>query len=335
MNKILCFGELLLRYSPTESGDWINNQSMPVFIGGAELNAARSLARWGAPTAYLTQIPDNYLSRHIIDFLASENIDMGRTSLDGSKIGVYYLKQSADLKNKATIYDRKDSAFYNLRAGKLDWENIFENISWFHFSAIVPALNSAMAAVCTEAISIANKKNITVSIDLNYRESLWNWGAQPIDIIPGLVSGCDVVMGNLWSIEKMLGISIPENFKPSKTEAIAQAEITSRELIKKFPRCRQVANTFRMDNNDHTDYYATIYDKDKLTVSSEHVSGNVIDRVGSGDSFMAGLIYGNYKQWPSADIINFAAAAGFSKLFVKGDVNTTPLQSILNSSNVI
>ncbi len=265
-------------------------------MAGAELNVARSLALWEAPTAYLTQIPDNYLSKHIIDFLSSENIDMSRTSLDGNKLGLYYLKQSADLKNKATIYDRKDSSFYNLRAGKLDWDHIFENVGWFHFSAIVPALNSFMAAVCAEAIAAANKKNITVSIDLNYRESLWNWGTEPADIIPELVNGCDVVMGNLWSIEKMLGINIPANFKPTKPEAILQSEITSAELIKKFPRCRQVANTFRMDNNDHTNYYATIFDQGKLSVSREHITDSVVDRVGSGDSFMAGLIYGNYKK---------------------------------------
>jgi 2-dehydro-3-deoxygluconokinase len=328
MSKILCFGELLLRYSPDESGNWIRNQSMPVFIGGAELNVARSLALWNAPTAYLTQIPDNYISHHIIDFLSTKNIDMSRTSLAGNKLGAYYLKQSSDLKNKSTIYDRKDSAFSQLKTGQIDWEKIFDNIHWLHFSAIIPALNANMAAVCAEAIAVANKKNITVSIDLNYRESLWNWGTSPIDVMPELVKGCHVVMGNIWSIEKMLGL-------PTNTKDIAQAEITSRALMKQFPGCRQVANTFRMDMNNHTDYYATLFDGENVFVSNEYKTNKVIDRVGSGDSFMAGLIYGNDKQWPAADIINFAAAAGFSKLFVKGDVNTTPLTSILNSSHVV
>lgn len=335
MGKVLCFGELLLRYSPTESGDWIKKHAMPVFIGGAELNVARSLALWGAPVSYLTQLPDNYLSTHIIDFLSAENIDMSGTSLKGNKVGVYYLKQSSDVKNKSTIYDRTDSSFSCLRAGQLDWNKIFEDISWFHFSAIVPSLNAFMAAVCREAIDVANKKNITVSIDLNYREPLWNWGTEPIKIIPELVKGCDVVMGNLWSIEKMLGIDVPENFTPHKLQALEQAEISAAALIKQFPRCRQVANTFRMDNNRRTDYYATIFEGNTLINSKEYHTDDVIDRVGSGDSFMAGLIYGNHQQWSAQDTINFAAAAGFSKLLIEGDVNTTPLKSILNSSDVI
>ncbi len=280
MKKILCFGELLLRYSPTASGDWLDKQSMPVFVGGAELNVARSLSLWGAPVAYLTQLPDNYLSQHIINFLSKEKVDMNRIVLEGTKLGTYYLKQSSDLKNRSTIYDRKGSSFCCLKTGTLDWNRIFENVGWFHFSAIVPALNASVSSVCAEAIAVANEKNITVSVDLNYRESLWDWGVQPADIMPALVEGCDVVMGNIWSIKKMLGIGTPEKFDETKASAMAQAKTASIEITKRFPRCGIVANTFRMDISERTEYYATLFANGELFSTDTYTTTSTKDRGG-------------------------------------------------------
>ncbi|HYK55470.1 MAG TPA: sugar kinase, partial [Flavisolibacter sp.] len=201
MKRIFCFGELLLRLSPQLEGKWIKEHSMPVFIGGAELNAATALARWDVPVAYGTALPDNYLSKEIIAAVQQKNIDTRKIIFNGNRIGTYYLPQGADLKNAGVIYDRAHSSFWDLQPGQMNWEEVFTDVDWFHFSAISPALNANVAAVCKEAVEAARKKGITISVDLNYRAKLWQWGKQPLEVMPELVQNCDVIMGNLWAAE--------------------------------------------------------------------------------------------------------------------------------------
>ena len=194
MNTIFCFGELLLRLSPRLNGEWIEQNTMPVFIGGAELNVATALAKWKIPVAYGTCLPDNYLSEEIINAVAKKGIDVSKIILNGNRIGTYYLPQGADLKAAGVIYDRAHSSFWELKPGQVNWDEVLEGVSWFHFSAISPALNASVAAVCLEGAEAASKKGITVSIDLNYRAKLWQWGKQPNEIMPKLVRLCDCLL---------------------------------------------------------------------------------------------------------------------------------------------
>lgn len=327
MSKVLCFGELLMRLSPQLSGLWIKNNSMPVFIGGAELNAATALANWGVPISYSTALPDHYLSAEIMDFVAEKGIDTSRIQLRGDRIGTYYLPQGADLKNAGVIYDRAYSSFWELKPGQLDWDAILEGVSWFNFSAISPALNENVAAVCKEGAEAASKKGITVSIDLNYRAKLWQYGKQPHEVMPEVVALCDVVMGNIWAEEKMLGIPVGD-IADEKEAYLAQSQKTSEAIFKNFPNCTQVANTFRFDRAAGLNYFATLYTNNQLFVSGQHETKTVVDRVGSGDTFMAGLIYGNYHKKSPQEIIDFAAAAAFNKLFIKGDASTASVEEI-------
>jgi 2-dehydro-3-deoxygluconokinase len=225
------------------------------------------------------------------------------------------------------IYDRAFSSFWELKPGMLDWEAILDGITWFHFSAICPALNENLAAVCREGLEIAKGKGILVSLDLNYRAKLWQYGKTPLEVMPALVQYCDVLMGNLWAEEKMLGISLP-SIEDKKEAYLAQSEIISRKIHQKFPNCRQVANTFRFDEGGGIRYYATLYSEAKLTVSPEFSSDRIIDKVGSGDCFMAGLIYGNYHQHSAQEIISFSASAAFQKLFIQGDATTASVEQI-------
>jgi 2-dehydro-3-deoxygluconokinase len=332
MSKILCFGELLLRLSPQLDGVWIEHNNMPVFIGGAELNTATALANWGVPVSYTTALPDHYLAKEIIESVQAKGIDTSRIQFSGTRIGAYYLPQGADLKNAGVIYDRAYSSFWELKPGQLDWDEILDGVSWFNFSAISPALNEAVAAVCREGAEAASKKGITVSIDLNYRAKLWQYGKQPYEVIPQLVELCDVVMGNIWAEEKMLGIAVDENIADEKEAYLAQSQRTAAEIMKRFPKCKQVANTFRFDRAEGLHYYATLFTENRLFVSAQHQTKTVIDRVGSGDTFMAGLIYGNYHKNPPQEIINFAAAAAFNKLFIKGDASTASVEEIRKGS---
>ena len=328
MSNVLCFGELLLRLSPQLNGAWLQQNSMPVFVGGAELNAATALAKWDIPVSYCTALPRHYLSEEIVAFIDEKGIATDRILFSGNRIGTYYLPQGADLKNAGVIYDRAYSSFWDLKPRQVNWDEVLDGVSWFHFSAICPALNENVAAVCLEAVRAASNKGITVSVDLNYRAKLWQYGKQPSEVMPALVEYCDLVMGNLWSEEKMLGVPVPAALPHEKEAYLDQSARTSETIIKNFPRCRQVANTFRFDEGTGIKYYATLYDGSHLLVSNERNADHIVDKVGSGDTFMAGLIYGNYHRLPSQEIINFAAAAAFNKLFIKGDATTASVQDI-------
>jgi 2-dehydro-3-deoxygluconokinase len=331
MKQVCCFGELLLRLSPELNGQWIKQRAMPVFIGGAELNVATALALWGIPVSYCTALPDNYLAKEIITAVSEKGIDTGKTFFSGNKIGSYYLPQGADLKNTGVIYDRAYSSFWDLQPGQIDWDKVLDHVSWFHFSAISPALNKNVAAVCKEALESAFKKGLTISVDLNYRAKLWQYGKQPADVMPELLQYCNIIMGNLWAAEKMLGIPIVNSSLAHKEGYIEQSLKTSEQVARQFPQCRQVANTFRFDKGEGIEYFATLYDAAKLYVSGEFHTPVITDKIGTGDAFMAGLIYGDVRKLAPQQVIDFAAAAAFSKLFIKGDATTASVEAIKKS----
>ena len=329
MPKILCFGELLLRMSPSLDQQWIRQAEMPVYVGGAELNAARALALWGLPVKYVTAVPDHYLSKEIITELERESIDTSSVQFFGDRIGVYYLPQGADLKNAGVIYDRANSSFSQLRPGMIDWKNVLSDCDWFHFSAICPALNENVVEVCKEALAIASQMGLTISVDLNYRAKLWNYGKKPVEVMPDLVKYANVVMGNIWAADDLLGIPVDKDIhdKKSKAAYLEHARKTSLQIMQQYPNCIYVANTFRFRNDEGLTYYATLY-KSYLAESKQFETEKVIDQVGSGDCFMAGLIYGIKNDYKPEMIINYAAAAAFGKLFEKGDSTTRRAESV-------
>lgn len=330
MDKVFCFGELLLRFSPQLQGKWMDDARMPVYVGGAELNVASALALWETPVKYGTALPANYLTKEIINNLHKKNMDTSPVIFSGNRMGSYYLPQGVDLKNAGVIYDREYSSFSELQPGQLDWGAILSDVKWFHFSAINPALNKNVAMVCKEALVAAEKKNIFISVDLNYREKLWQYGQRPTDIMPELVQHCNLVMGNIWAADKMLGIAIDPKMGSDKKGYQEQAAETSAQIIKNFPNCSQVANTFRFNQEDGILYYATLYHQEKLFVSEEKMTAKIVDRVGSGDCFMAGLIYSNLQSWSPQQTIDFAVQAAFNKLFIAGDATTSTVDEIKN-----
>jgi 2-dehydro-3-deoxygluconokinase len=330
MKKICCFGELLLRMSPAFQGEWIRKANMPVYIGGAELNVAQALAQWHQPVKYVTAMPGHALSREICEELRTNKIDTSCIHFSGDHIGIYFLPQGADLKHAGVIYDRSHSSFAWLRPGSLDWDHILHDVSWFHFSAISPALNEDAVSVCKEGIVAASQKGITVSVDLNYRPGLWQYGKNPRDIMPALVEHCEVVMGNIWSANSLLGMEIDEDIhhKKNKTAYLRHATETSKLVMRRFPKCKAMANTFRFDEQEGIRYYAAINSSSGQFVSPEFLAGSIIDRVGSGDCFMAGLIYGLSNEWQFQQTVNFAAAAAFGKLQEKGDATRQTKEQI-------
>jgi 2-dehydro-3-deoxygluconokinase len=331
MKKILCFGELLLRFPFASNGSWTSDNPMQVFIGGAELNVATALAKWNLPAKYFTALPDNFITKDIINYLQQKNIDTSSIEFSGDRIGVYYLKEGADIKGTSTVFDRKNSSFATLKIGTVNWDKVFENVGWFHFSAIAAAVSEAAAALCEEALEAASKRNITISVDLNYRALLWKYGKSPLEIMPNLVKYCHVVMGNIWAANTLLGIAINDTINDESTQEdyLAHATQTAQAIFRQFPACKYVANTFRFDaSGKDVHYYAALNTVDEQQVSAFFKTSTTIDKVGSGDCFMAGLIYGISKEHTLNEIINFAAAAAFGKLQEKGDATNNTIEQI-------
>jgi 2-dehydro-3-deoxygluconokinase len=217
------------------------------------------------------------------------------------------------------LYDRAYSSFSKLQPGEINWDKVFDGVSWFHFSAICPAINQQVAEVCKDGLQVAQQKGITISIDLNYRSKLWQYGKQPVQIMPELLSYANVVMGNIWAAEKMLGIDISNQHLKSREDFLEASTETSKAILKNYPNVKTVANTFRFDKNGGIEYYSSLYKEGKLYPSQLLETSTIVDKVGSGDTFMAGLIYAMLNKFSEQETIEFATAAAFKKLFIKGD----------------
>ncbi len=331
--RVLCYGELLLRMCPDLDGTWLKENKLPFYVGGAEANVATALALWGLSTSYLTALPENSVSEQILEHLQGRKIDTSPILKQGNRIGIYYLHKGKDLKNTGVIYDRAGSSFSELKAGTINWEEVFKGISWFHFSAICPAINQDAAEVCKEALQFASQNNICISIDLNYRAKLWKYGHAPSEVMPSLAKYCTLIMGNIWAAEKMLNISLGDVRSNGRKESyLDQAKITSEQILEEFPFCKAVANTFRFDEGEAgINYYTTLFINGQLHASQEYRADNIVDKVGSGDCFMAGLIYGFYKGMEPQEIVEFATAAAFKKLFIEGDATDTSIEEVLKT----
>ena len=333
MKKVFCFGEILLRMSPVLDQAWINNASMPVHIGGAELNVAKALAGWKQPVTYMSAMPDNYLSKEIAASIAACNIGVEAMQFCGDRIGVYFLPQGADLKNAGVIYDRAHASFSTaLFPGKINWDQLYEGSDWFHFSAISPALNEQAAALCLDALQAAKRLGLTISVDLNYRAKLWKYGGDREAIMTELTSYCDVILGNEEDAEMHFGIK-PEGAAVQTHGHDVKAEAflsVCQQMMKKFPRAKKVITTLRGSiSASHNTWAGVLYDGKQMLQTRQYQITDIVDRVGGGDSFMGGLIYG-LLTYPDNDqnALDFAVAASCLKHTIKGDANLVTVDEV-------
>ncbi|MGO1244234.1 MAG: PfkB family carbohydrate kinase [Sphingobacterium sp.] len=332
--KILNFGEILLRISPDTSSSWVESGLLPFHVGGAELNVATALACWGLPSAYSSAMPDNTICRDIATHLQSKGIDVSRMHWSGERLGIYYLPKGKDVKNAGVVYDRAGSSFASLSLEQIDWDALFFQVEWFHFSAICPAINQQAADICLAALKQAKARNVKISLDLNYRAKLWKYGKTPLEVMPALAEYCDLIMGNIWAAELMLGTSLEEPLRTVEQEyprqlLLEQAERTSIELQQRFKNCKYVANTFRFDyRQTGIKYFTTLTVQDRFLVSNEYLSESIVDKVGSGDCFMAGLIYGFHQGMQANYTLEFATAAAYDKLFIASDATSSSVSEI-------
>ncbi len=333
MSKVLTFGELLLRISPDAEASWLQTNEISIYVGGAELNVATALAKWGLDVSYFTALPDNDLTKQVLGYVDTLNIDTKRIALQGERIGIYYLTQGKDLKSAGVIYDRAYSSFYFLKPENINWDNVLEGVTHFQFSAICPAVSQDVANVCLAAVKACKERGIYVTLDLNYRAKLWQYGKQPVEVMPEIAQYCDLIMGNIWAANKMLGTSLDDSLidQDTKEAYYKHAEKTSLEIINKFSSCKSVANTFRFEAGEGINYSTTLYQDNKLFVSHPYNADKIINKVGSGDTFMAGLLFGVVSGMTAQETLEYATAAAFKKLFIPTDATSTTKEEILET----
>ena len=309
-------------------------RSFDATFGGGEANVAVSLANYGLDARFITRLPDNDIAKACIKDLRSYGVDTSGIVFGGERVGIYFLETGAVARPSKVVYDRANSSIATIRPGMIDWNKVFEGADWFHWTGITPALSQGAADVCLEAVRAANALGVTVSCDLNYRKNLWKYGRQAGEVMPALVEGCDIILGNEEDADKVFGIK-PEGFDVTATGgAIDQGRFRSvgEQLMKRFPRAKKVIITLRGSiNANHNTWGGVLWDGRTLYESPRYDITHIVDRVGGGDSFMGGLIYG-LLTWPGDDqrALNFAVAASCLKHTVFGDYNQVTVAEVEN-----
>jgi len=331
MTKVVTFGEALLRLSPPGYQRFSQASQFDVSYGGGEANVAVSLANYGISVRFVTRLPQNEIADKCIGELKALGVDVDGIIRGGERMGIYYLENGAVARGSKVIYDRTHSAVSEIIPGMIDWHRMLEGADWFHWTGITPALSQGAADVCMEAIKAANEMGVKVSCDLNYREKLWRYGKRASEVMPSLVAGCDLILGNEEDAEKEFGIK-PEGFDAERTGGeIDQTAFVSvcRQLMDRFPRCGKVAVTLRGSiNASHNTWGGVLYDGSTLWQSRRYDITHIVDRVGGGDSFMGGLLYGLLSYDTDQEAIEFAAAASALKHTIPGDYNRVTVAEV-------
>jgi 2-dehydro-3-deoxygluconokinase len=334
MKKVVTFGEVMLRLATPDYLRFIQATNLNANFGGGEANVAVSLANYGIETEFVTRLPKNDIAEWCISDLRKYNVGVRHILRGGNRVGIYFLETGAVARASKVVYDRAESAIAQIEPGMVDWKEVLRDAQWFHWTGITPALSQGAADACLEAIRTANSLGITVSCDLNYRKNLWKYGKTAAEIMPALVEGCDIILGNEEDAEKVFGIK-PEGFDVAATGGevnAAEFESVCRQLQTKFPRAKKVIITLRGSiNANHNTWGGCLFDGVKLYQSKRYDITHIVDRVGGGDSFMGGLIYGLITfAGDDQRALDFAVAASALKHTIYGDVNLVSVAEVEN-----
>ncbi len=323
---VVTFGEIMLRLSPPVGSRFRQASSFDVTYGGAEANVAVSLAQWGLPSRYVTVLPDNDLGQAAVDKLRSLGVDTSRILRGGDRIGIYFLEHGASQRPSRVIYDRAGSAVSRLQPGEVDWDEVFAGASWFHWTGITPALSDGAAEVTREAVRAAKRLGLTVSADLNYRSKLWS-PERARDVMTSLMEHVDVVVANEEDAAIVFGISAGATDVERGKLDLAAYESVARQLVERFD-LHMAAITLRESHSaSENTWSACLYDgKEFLRSKSYRIQ--LVDRVGAGDAFAAGLIYGTLSGKCLQEMLEFGVAASCLKQTIAGDFNLVTVAEV-------
>ena len=324
MKRIVCFGEMLMRLSPPGDERLLQSNALVTSFGGSETNAAISMAHFGLRPELVTYLPANPIGDAALRVLRGEGVDVRHVRRGGDRMGLYFVERGADLRPLSTVYDRARSSFAEMDAGEIDWDELLEGADWLHVSGITPALGDGPWCATQHAFAAARRAKVGTSLDLNWRPALWG-KRDPKRVIPEFARQSDLLIGNPGAIEIMLGVKT-EGTMPEPPEALHD---TARRLKDEFG-CARVAITQRevLSASEHA-WRAFLWDSadDRLHASRRH-QVRIVDRVGGGDSFVAGLLWALLDGQPAARAVEFASAASALKLTIPGDFNRVSVAEV-------
>jgi len=325
MKKYITFGEIMLRLKPPNRERFFQSPLLEATFGGGEANVAVGLARFGLNVAYISVIPNNSIGDACIGELRRQGVDTSLIVRKGNRLGIYFLEAGANQRPSKVIYDRSHSAIAEARPGDINWYRIFDGASWFHITGITPAISLSASELSLEAVKKAREKGITVSCDLNFRKKLWKYGKSAPEVMGGLVKYADIVIGNEEDCQKSLGVKVDIDVESGELQTERYKELTDK-ILKLYPNIKKIAITLRESHSaNHNGWSAVLNNREEFIISKKYEIHNIVDRVGGGDTFAAGLIYGFNNLHSDREALEFAVAASCLMHSIPGDL---PLLSV-------
>ncbi|MDR7370079.1 sugar kinase [Flavobacterium aquidurense] len=328
MSKIVAFGEIMLRLSPAGHLRFSQAKEFGATYGGGEFNVCVSLANYGLNSEFVTRLPENEIGGAALKEIRKMNVESKNIIFGGERLGIYFLETGAGSRGSNVVYDRAHSSMATIEKGLVDWDKVLEGVTWFHWSGITPAISESAAEACLEAIKMAHKKGITISCDLNYRSKLWQYGKTPSEVMPEMLQYSNVILGDIDTAYFMLGIpKVNPDYKDEKSLPVLYTK-----LFDLIPNLKTVATTLRYSvSASHQRIGGVLFDGKTIYQAAVKEVTPVVDRVGSGDAFMGGLIYGlSQYENNNQKALDFAVSACCLKHTIAGDYNLATLKEVEN-----
>ena len=328
--KFLTFGEIMLRLKAPGQECFFQSPMLEATFGGGEANVAVSLANYGEDAAFLTVLPDNAIADACKAELRRFDVDTKRIVTGEGRMGIYYLEGGANQRPSKVVYDRAYSAIALAKPGDIDWDKAFEGVAWFHITGITPAISESAMELSVASVKEAKKRGITVSCDLNYRKNLWKYGKTADQVMTELVKYVDTVIANEEDFQKSLLLKAESAHSVEEGELnIEQYKAIARLAMDTYPNIQRVAITLRESKSaNHNDWSACLYNGKDFFLSRKYRITDIVDRVGGGDSFGGGLIYGLNTYEDEKTALEFAVAASCLKHTIGGDFNRVSVAEV-------
>lgn len=328
MMRIVTFGEVMLRLKSPGFERLLQSPLLEATFGGAEANVAVSLAHFGLSVSFVTALPSNPLGESAISEIRKFGVDTSFIKRAGDRIGVYFLESGSNQRASKVTYDRAGSSIAAATPGDFDWDAILKGAGWFHISGVTPAISASAAALSLDAVKAARSKGITVSCDYNYRKNLWRYGKKAPEVMREIVSHASIGIANEEDCQKALGMEIDADVSKGKLD-IERYSRLAEKVLSEFPNLEKQVITLRESHSaDHNGWSAILHNRKKSLTSRKYEITNIVDRVGAGDSFAAGFIYGLITYRDDQRALEFAAAASCLKHSVLGDFNRVDVTEV-------
>lgn len=326
--KVLTFGEIMLRLRTPGHERFFQSNMMEATFGGGEANVAVSLVNYGMEAQYCTVLPDNAIGDECVKELRRFGVDVSKVQRGPGRMGIYFLENGANQLPSKVVYDRAYSAIALAKPGDIDWDKVFDGVDWFHITGITPAISESAMELSLESVKVAKEKGITVSCDLNYRKNLWKYGKKATEVMRELAKYVDVAIANEEDVQKSLEITMDVDVESGKLDREKYKELGDKVLTA-YPHMKMIAITLRESHSaDWNGWAGCLNDGEKFYVSKKYEIRDIIDRVGGGDSFAAGLIYGLNTYEDKQQALEFSVAASCLKHSIVGDFNRVSVSDV-------